>query len=878
MAKQLNILTRGQIIPTALHQEMERSYLEYAMSVIVGRALPDVRDGLKPVHRRILYAMYELGLTSDRPFRKCARVVGDVLGKYHPHGDQSVYEALVRMVQDFTTRYPLLSGHGNFGSVDNDPAAAMRYTETRLAAVADQAMLQGISEAIVDFTNNFDNSQQEPVVLPAQLPFLILNGCTGIAVGMATNVPPHNAGEIIDGLIALIDNSSLTDEALWKLIPGPDFPTGGEILDTEGIREAYRTGKGLIPLRGVTKIETLYIEAKRRKERTAIIITELPYQVNKSAWIEKVAELVNLGKIDGIADIRDESDRQGMRVVVELKREIEPKTILNALYQQTALQINFGAIFLALVNNQPRQLSLRQLLEEFLAFREETLRRQYSHELNEVQQRVHLLEGLLLALENLKTVIEILTNAADGTTAKQRFQAELGISEAQSDSILAMPLRRLTGLERQKLQTEYEELQKRIQELQTLLGDRHELLKTLKKDFRTLKRKFSDERRTRILPPTKETTTSSKKSVVEVEKDNKSQISSEKSEIKANKSKLIPETKNKSRISPEKSEIKDNKVSLKETSPKLEASLLTLFTPQTPPEEALICLTHQGEIYWKTPYNDQQHSEQPLIYTQSLQKREKLIVITDSGKAYPVAINEIPPKNSQPISVLTLLSRTAQQDSERAVSVFLMPDGQKSHDLLLLTESGRIKRIDAAELEQIGNRGLALTKLKEQDRLNYVCWTKEGEEVAIATTGGRVLRFAVTDEQIPIMGRNAQGNMALRLRFGETIVGCVTLQAQDNLLLVSQLGYGKRLPINTLRLIKLGELGTTALQFSSKSDNLAGMVKAKSKQPVIILTNQKRHLMIDSDSVVKGSKDGVGDRIVQLQTKESIVAVMSSQM
>lgn len=872
MAKQSNILTTGQIIPTALHQEMERSYLEYAMSVIVGRALPDVRDGLKPVHRRILYAMYELGLTSDRPFRKCARVVGDVLGKYHPHGDQSVYEALVRMVQDFTTRYPLLSGHGNFGSVDNDPAAAMRYTETRLAAVADQAMLQGISEAIVDFTNNFDNSQLEPVVLPAQLPFLILNGCTGIAVGMATNVPPHNSGEIIDGLIALIDNPTLTDEALWKLIPGPDFPTGGQILDTEGILEAYRTGKGLIPLRGVTKIETLYIEAKRRKERTAIIITELPYQVNKSAWIEKVAELVNLGKIDGIADIRDESDRQGMRVVVELKRETEPKTILNALYQQTALQINFGAIFLALVNNQPRQLSLRELLEEFLAFREETLRRQYSHELAEVQQRVHLLEGLLLALENLKTVIEILTNAADGTTAKQRFQAELALSEAQGDSILAMPLRRLTGLERQKLQTEYEELQKRIQELQTLLSDRHELLKTLKKDFRSLKRKFSDVRRTRILQQT------SKKSDLEVKKDSKTRINPEKTEINDNKSKLIPEKDNKSKISLEKTEINDKKVSSKETSPKLEASLLTLFTPQTPPEDALICLTHQGEIYWKRPSNGHESPEQPLIYTQSLQKREKLIVITDSGKAYPVAINEIPPKNSQPISVLTLLSKTAQQDTERAVSVFLMPEGQKTYDMLLLTESGRIKRIDAAELAQIGNRGLALTKLKEQDRLSYVCWTTEGEEVAIATTGGRVLRLAVTDEQIPMMGRNAQGNTALRLRFGETIVGCVTTEAQDNLLLVSQLGYGKRVPVNTLRLIKLGELGTTALQFSSKSDNLAGMVKAKAKQPVMILTNQKRHLMIDSESVVLGNKDGVGDRIVQLQTNESIVAVMSSQM
>lgn len=841
MAKQFNILATGQIIPTALHQEMERSYLEYAMSVIVGRALPDVRDGLKPVHRRILYAMYELGLTSDRPFRKCARVVGDVLGKYHPHGDQSVYEALVRMVQDFTTRYPLLSGHGNFGSVDNDPAAAMRYTETRLAAVADQAMLQGISEAIVNFTNNFDNSQQEPVVLPAQLPFLILNGCTGIAVGMATNVPPHNAGEVIDGLIALIDNPQMSDEALWKIIPAPDFPTGGEILDTEGIREAYRTGKGLIPIRGVTKLEKLHIEGRRRKERTAIIVTELPYQVNKSAWIEKVAELVNNGKIEGIADIRDESDRQGMRVVVELKREIEPKTILNALYQQTALQINFGAIFLALVNNLPRQLSLRQLLEEFLSFREETLTRQYSHELAEVQQRVHLLEGLLLALENLKTVIEILTNSADGTTAKQRFQEELGISETQSDSILAMPLRRLTGLERQKLQTEYTELQRKIQELQTLLGDRNELLKVFKKDLRSLKRKFSDQRRTRILAKPKET------SVKE---------STQKSSIK-------------------ETAVKEAKIKTKPTSSQPE-SILTLFTPQTPPEDALICLTHQGEIYWKTPSNGHQSPNHQLIYTQTIQKRENLIVVTDSGKAYPVAISKIPPFESQPVSVLTLLSKTAQQDSERAVSVFFMPEALKSIDLLLLTQLGRIKRLAVTELEEIGNRGLALTKLKDQDRLSYVCWTPLGAEVAIATSGGRVLRFAVTDEQIPIMGRNAQGNTALRLRYGETIVGCVTLQSNDHLLLVSQLGYGKRLSVDTLRLTKLGELGTTALQFSSKSDNLAGMVKAEAEQKVMLLTNQKRHLIVDINSVALGGKDGIGDRIAKLQSEEFIVTIISS--
>ncbi|MGL5835522.1 MAG: DNA gyrase/topoisomerase IV subunit A, partial [Waterburya sp.] len=499
MAQQLNLLGNGQIIPTPLHQEMERSYLEYAMSVIVGRALPDVRDGLKPVHRRILYAMYELGLTPDRPYRKCARVVGDVLGKYHPHGDQSVYDALVRLVQSFSTRYPLLDGHGNFGSVDNDPPAAMRYTETRLAPVAYEAMLTEIGESTVNFSDNFDSSQTEPVVLPVQLPILLLNGCSGIAVGMATNIPPHNLGEVVDGLVALIDRPTISDEKLWELIPGPDFPTGGEIVEVQGIQDAYSTGKGIIKMRGIAQIEHIATGKKRRKEKKALVITELPYQVNKAGWIEKVAALVNQGKIEGISDIRDESDRSGMRVVIELKKDTTAKKVLHQLYRQTALQSNFGTIMLALVDNKPVQLPLRGILEEFLKFREETLRRQYSHELEEANQRLHLVEGLLLALNQIDAVIEILRHAPDGTTAKLRLQDELDLSPTQGDSILAMPMRRLTGLERQKLETEGTDLRERIAELNNVLGDRLELLKSLKKELRSLKRKFNDERRTRII-------------------------------------------------------------------------------------------------------------------------------------------------------------------------------------------------------------------------------------------------------------------------------------------------------------------------------------------------------------------------------------------
>src|ERR671933_2845441 len=497
MAKQLNLLATGQVIPTALHAEMQQSYLEYAMSVIVGRALPDVRDGLKPVHRRILYAMHELGLTPDRPYRKCARVVGDVLGKYHPHGDQAVYDALVRLVQEFSTRYPLLAGHGNFGSVDNDPPAAMRYTETRLSPISNEALLSGIGEETVDFIDNFDSSQQEPVVLPAQLPVLLLNGCSGIAVGMATNIPPHNLGEIVGGLIALIDRPDLADEKLWELIPGPDFPTGGEIVEASGIRDAYSTGRGSIIVRGVSQVEEIQ-GGRGRHRRQAIVGTELPYQVNKAGWIEKVAELVNHGRLEGIADLRDESDRSGMRVVVELKREIHPQDVLNQLYKQTALQCTFGVIMLALVNGLPRQLTLRQLLEEFLRFREQTLTRQYTYKLEEDEGRLHIVEGLLASLNQLDAVIEILRNAPDGTTAKISLQSQLNISEIQADAILAMPLRRLTGLEREKLNTEFDELTVRIEQLRRLLTKRNELLKALKKDLRSLRRKYTDPRRTKI--------------------------------------------------------------------------------------------------------------------------------------------------------------------------------------------------------------------------------------------------------------------------------------------------------------------------------------------------------------------------------------------
>ncbi|MFN6498854.1 MAG: DNA gyrase subunit A [Nostoc sp. DedQUE01] len=834
MAKQLNLLSTGQVITTALHTEMQRSYLEYAMSVIVGRALPDVRDGLKPVHRRILYAMHELGLVPDRPYRKCARVVGDVLGKYHPHGDQSVYDALVRLVQDFSSRYPLLAGHGNFGSVDNDPPAAMRYTETRLAPISYEGMLTEIGEETVEFVGNFDNSQQEPTVLPAQLPFLLLNGCSGIAVGMATNVPPHNLGEVVDGLIALIDSPDLSDEKLFELIPGPDFPTGGEIVGEAGIREAYTTGKGGIVLRGLATLEE--IPATRgSKRRTAIIITELPYQVNKAGWIEKVADLVNQGRLQGISDLRDESDREGMRVVIELKRDTNPQEILQHLYHQTALQSNFGAILLAIVDGQPRQLSLRQLLQEFLSFREQTLNRRYSYELGKAQNRSHLVEGLLKALSNLDEVIEILRQATDGSTAKINLCSRLDLSEVQGDAILAMPLRRLTSLEQQNLQQEFEELSEQIDLLQRLLSDRHELLKALKKDLRSLKRKYNDARRTKILEEQKGT----------VGQEHRSRGA------EGQRGKGAEE---------EEENVK----------------------PSEPAQEAILEFTQRGYVRRiqtsgkKSKIENGLHDHDFLIQTVLTDTEKDLLILTSGGKVYPVKVGEIPQttgRSPRGTPLITMLSNTAQGAQEDVVSRFLLPENLETNQMVLLTKQGRIKRLSLEEFTNLTRRGITILKLKDDDQLSFTQFTIPGEHLILASSGGRVLRFAVNDEQLPIMGRTAMGLQAFRLLRNQQMVGCVNVSKDDQLLLVTQEGYAKRMVASQLRGANRGDLGTQALKFTSKTDNLAAMVKAIASREVALVTNKDRVVRIPVEAIPILGRDVKGESIIQLNRDEKIITV-----
>ena len=855
MAKQLNLLSAGQVIPTALHAEMQQSYLEYAMSVIVGRALPDVRDGLKPVHRRILYAMHELGLTPDRPYRKCARVVGDVLGKYHPHGDQAVYDALVRMVQDFSSRYPLLAGHGNFGSVDNDPPAAMRYTETRLSAVGQESLLGEIGGATVDFIPNFDNSQEEPVVLPAQLPILLLNGCSGIAVGMATNIPPHNLGEVVDGLIALIDNPDLPDEKLFKLIPGPDFPTGGEIWDLEGIKTAYTTGRATIPVRGVTKIEE--IEGKRgRHRRTAIVCTELPFQVNKAGWIEKLADLCTHSKIEGISDIRDESDRSGMRVVIELKREASASVVMEQLYTQTALQSSFGVILLGLVEGQPRQLTLRELLQEFLRFREQTLKRLYSHELQETETRLHLVEGLLLALNNLDRVISILRESADGSAAKVSFQSQLGLSETQADAILGMPMRRITSLEGEKLRQEHQELSDQRQELQDLLGSRDALLQAIKQHLRNLKRKYSDKRRTRILTPKK----------------------SAKSAPKADKP------------SPAPSGVKASKA---------EEATLPLLTPKpapkpAAPEKVILEFTHRGyakrypigvEAKPRSSSSKKvevlDNSSGDFILERLTAQTDRLLVtFTRQGKAYPVTVAQIPNTTGTDAGkpLVSFLPAAVQKSADSITAQLLLEENLDGTDVLLMTKRGRIKRLAATDLPTSSGRGITCIKIIDGDELWRADFTKLGEQVILCTSGGRLLRFEVNDEQLPLMSRAASPKPALRLGKQERLVGAEVVNDQavaksSEVLLVSELGYVKKMSLDTPRIANRGDIGTQSMQFTNQTDGVVGMVVAPRGSKVLLLTSEERLLSLPLDALALWGKDGMGDRISQLHRQEKILSL-----
>jgi DNA gyrase subunit A len=708
----------GRIIQTDLRNEMSRSYLEYAMSVIVGRALPDARDGLKPVHRRILYAMYELGLTSDRPYRKCARVVGEVLGKYHPHGDTAVYDALVRMAQDFSMRMPLVDGHGNFGSVDNDPPAAMRYTESRLQALTSDALLEDIESETVDFIDNFDGSQQEPTVMPARIPQLLLNGSTGIAVGMATNIPPHNLGELIDGLLALIADPELDDRALMALIPGPDFPTGGQILGRRGIREMYDSGRGSVTMRGVANIET--IEARGRPDRDAVIITELPYQTNKAALIERIAEMVNDKKLEGITDIRDESDRDGMRIVIELRRDAYPQVVLNNLFKLTPLQTNFSAYMLALVKGEPVLLNLRRMLQVFLEFRIETIERRTRYLLRKAEERDHILLGLLIALDHLDEIIALIRAAADTATARQGLIEQFGLSEVQSDAILQMQLRRLTALEADKIRLEHEDLLAKISNYKDILARRERVLALITEELQAIRSRYNSPRRTKILD-------------LEAGLEDIDLIANERSVV------MLTENGYLKRMPVSEFEATSRGTRGKAGTRSQGEDGVKLFISCND-HDALLLFSNRGVVY--------------------------------SLPAYRVPLGSRAAKGT-PIVQLLPIPREEAITSLLAVSGF-----DEDVQLLMLTGGGYVKRTPLSAFANIRSNGLIAISLEEGDDLRWVRQALSGDSVLIGSQQGMTIHFRLSDEELRPLGRSARGVRAMNLRAGDRLVSMDVLPAE----------------------------------------------------------------------------------------------------
>ena len=835
--------SQDRIIPTDLSNEMSRSYLEYAMSVIVGRALPDARDGLKPVHRRILYAMYELGLTPDRPFRKCARVVGEVLGKYHPHGDTAVYDALVRMAQDFSMRDPLINGHGNFGSVDNDPPAAMRYTECRLQTLTTNALLQDIEAETVDFIDNFDGSQQEPVVLPARVPQLLLNGSSGIAVGMATNIPPHNLGELVDGVVALLHDSQLTDTDLMRYIPGPDFPTGGQILGRSGIREAYITGRGSIIMRGVAQIETL--EQQGRPDKEAIIITELPYQTNKAALIERIAELVNDKKIDGISDIRDESDRDGMRIVIELKRDAYPRVVLNNLYKQTPLQANFGANMLALVNGEPQLLTLREFLQVFIDFRIATITRRTQYELRKAEERDHILQGYLIALGNLDAIIALIRSAADTASAKTGLIEQFGLSEAQADAILQMQLRRLTALEAEKIQAEHEELQAKITDLRDILARRERIIALIEEEVLQIKSIHATPRRTEF--------TQAEGEIVETDL-----IANEQAII------LLTEQGYIKRM-PVNTFGAQNRATRGKAGAKIKEDDVV--------EHFLTCCDHDRVLFF---------SDRGVVYTIN---------------AYNIPIGSRAARGVPIVQMLPI------PKDEKITSLVAVQYFTEDEYLIALTRKGYIKKTALSAFSNIRANGLIAISLEEGDQLRWVRLARAEDSIIIGSRAGMAIHFKADGEQLRPLGRATRGVKSMKLKKGDEIISMDILPSQvvaqigtapeeiedetlENeelvaeeanqgpwVLAITTNGYGKRVPVTQFRLQNRAGMGVKAIKFRSPQDRLATIHVVDPGAEIMLVTNRGIIIRQIVDAISPQSRMATGVRVQRLDDDDAIAAV-----
>lgn len=813
MSNQQSMFNDGKIVPVNIREEMKRSYIDYAMSVIVGRALPDVRDGLKPVHRRILYAMNELGMTPDKPFKKCARIVGEVLGKYHPHGDSAVYEALVRMAQDFSTRYLTVDGHGNFGSVDGDGAAAMRYTEARMHKIT-TSMLADIDCETVGFEPNFDGSLQEPSVLPVRLPMLLLNGVSGIAVGMATNIPPHNVCEIVDGTIALINNPDITIPELMEYIKGPDFPTAATIIGLSEIKQAYETGRGSIKMSAVAGYEEI-AGGGGRQARTAIVITEIPYQVNKAMLIEKIADLVKEQRITGISDIRDESDRDGMRIVIELKRDAKPDVVKNNLFKFTQLATTFGVNMLALCGKQPRLMNLKQVLDEFVEHRVEIVTRRTIFFLKKAKMRAHILAGLIIALGSIDEVIELIRKSKTTDDARNGLMSRFGLDVDQSNAILEMQLRRLTGLEQDKVKAEYDELVKKIAEYEDILASRQKILDIIKTELLEDREKYGDDRKTQILPEQGEVTIED----------------------------LTPNTPMAVFIT--------HQGYLKRIS-------LDTFERQN--------RATRGKSGIKTKDDDDiQHFFTAMMH-------DKVLFFSSKGTVYSLNVYDFPEGGRQAKGLPIINVLPIEQD-EKITAV--VPVSNFSHDLnlIMLTRKGYIKRIELDNFSNIRRNGIIAIGLEESDELCWVKLANAKDELIIGTSCGMAIRFSIQD--LRPLGRSARGVTSMKLRTNDTIVGCdiVPRDYDADLLVVTSDGFGKRTKLSEFRSQNRGGLGLIATKFKSPSSRLVALTIVKESDDIMMVTANGVVTRLNAGSISCQGRPATGVRAQNLTDNDTVCSV-----
>jgi len=796
-----------KVVPITLEEEMKSSYIDYAMSVIVARALPDVRDGLKPVHRRVLYGMHELGLAYNRPFKKSARIVGEVLGKYHPHGDSAVYDTMVRMVQDFSLRYPLVNGQGNFGSVDGDSPAAMRYTEARLARISEE-LLRDLDKNTVDFGPNFDDSLQEPLVLPAYLPNLLVNGASGIAVGMATNIPPHNLGEVVDGLIALIDNPNLTSEKLIKYIKAPDFPTGGIIYGYDGVKEAYTTGRGRIILRAKANIETL------KNDRENIVITEIPYQVNKANLIEKIADLVREGKINDISNIRDESDRDGLRIVIELKRDAQPPVILNQLFKHTQMQVTFGVIMLALVNGVPKVLTLQEMMKHFLDHRMDVLIRRTKYELDAAEKRAHILEGYIIALDNIDEVIETIKKSRDVETAKNNLMKKFKLSEIQAKAILDMRLQRLTGLERKKIEDEYKETIKLIERLRGILESENKRKQIIKEELLAIKEKYADERRTEIIHDYKEFSLED----------------------------IIAE--------------EDVVVTISHQ------GFIKRF-----PVSGYRRQSRGGKGVTGVSTKDDDFIEHMFIAS----THQYILFFTDRGRCYWLKVHEVPEggRTARGRSIINLLEKDKDELITAFVAVKEFTDNQY---LIMATEQGTIKKTVLSAYGNVRKGGINAINLVDDDKLIAVKMTDGNNDIVIGTRNGFAIRF--NEKDVRDMGRTATGVRGIRLQKGDKVVGLLVIKnLQTSVLVVTEKGYGKRSDINDYRITRRGGKGVITVKTTDKVGKMISLMEVVDKDELVIISTQGMVIRQAVKDLRVMGRNTQGVRVIKLNEGDSIADI-----